>query len=772
MTEQTHFNNHPPPNEQLMVQKEQSHLPATYVRETMPYFDEGEVHLRDYIDVIFRRKWVVIITLLVVFSFVAIHALTETPMYLAKGTIKASPKGMNVAVFKDVDDTYMKSMEYIATQISLLQSERLLTRVIKVMDLNNTPDFSGTIDKTAPEGFLARIKNTVTAFKTTITEMIRPQVDMDPVVASNLEYTRQVTLERNLKKLKDRLRIEPVKNTQLLEITYESPHPKLAANIVNSVMQQFLETTMEGKLASFHSAGVFLDKQIEAAKIKLEKSELELNKYAKQTGIISLDSRLNLVMRQLEEVNNALSEAVTVRIAKESLYRQAIKEGGESLPAIMSDALIQELKKQYNDLQTEYQVLSATFKDEYPKIKELKAKMADIQSRYKREQKMIIDSIRLEYEAALDNEKRLINMAESQKQLAIELNDKATQYKILDREVVSNKEVYNSLLSRSKEIDASVGSDAGNIEIIDTARPPLSPYKPNVRRQLLMGIMLGLFGGIGIAFLLEYMDNTAKTAEEFPERYRIPLLGLIPFTKHDPEEDIDLAFKFYNDPKDHLSEAIRTTTFSIGLSSPDNQPKTMLITSVLADVGKSTIACNFALSLLSAQSKVLLIDTDLRKPSLHTLFNLKDNTKGLSTFLAGSSKIEEVIKKTAFDNLYFIPSGPIPPNPAELLATSRMRNFIASASKEFDYIVIDTPPFQGFAEILVLSNMVDGVILVAELNRTPREGIEYFKRAVTNVGGKILGVLVNKVGSSASGYRYYYGGYKYNYYSYGYGTKK
>jgi succinoglycan biosynthesis transport protein ExoP len=211
--------------------------------------------------------------------------------------------------------------------------------------------------------------------------------------------------------------------------------------------------------------------------------------------------------------------------------------------------------------------------------------------------------------------------------------------------------------------------------------------------------------------------------------------------------------------------------FSIELSSSDRPPKTMLITSVLSDVGKSTIACNFSLSLMGPQSKVLLIDTDLRKPSLHTIFNLKDNSKGLSTFLAGSSKIDEVIRKTPFVNLFFIPSGPIPPNPAELLATSKMRTFIATAAKEFDYIIIDAPPFQGFAEILVLSNMVDGVILVGELNKTPREGIEYFNKAVTNVGGRILGVMINKVGSSGSGYRYY-GGYKYSKYSYGYGPEK
>ncbi len=759
-------------DKQVLVQQEQSHLPSTFVRETMPYFEEGEVHLRDYLDVIYRRKWVVIITLLLVFSFVAISALSETPLFLAKGSIQVSPKAKLTTTLQNVDEGYLKSQEFLETQISLLRSERLLSRLIKVMDLENNPFFSGAKNDAEQQGMLTGISQTVRALRKVITDMIRPQAETDPALANNSEYTEQVFFERNLAKLKDGLQINPVKNTQLLELAFESPNAKLSADIINTLMQQFLEISMEGRLASYHSAGVFLDKQIDAAKIKLEKSEKDLNEFGRRTGIISLDSRLNLVMRQLEEVNTALSAAVTVRIAKESMYRQAQKSGGENLPGVINNELILELKKQYNGLESEYQMLSTTFKDDYPKIKELKAKMLDLQRRFTQEQKQLLDSIRVEYEAALDNEQSLQKRAETQKQLAIELNDKATQYKILDREVVSNKEVYNSLLARSKEIGASVGSDAGNIEIIDTARAPLTPYKPNVRRQLLMGIMLGLFGGLGLAFLLEYMDNTIKNPEEFNRRYRIPVLGLIPYTENEHNDERELAFTFFNDPKAPLSEAIRTTMFSIELSSSETPPKTMLLTSVLPDVGKSTLSCNFCLSLLTSKAKVLLLDTDLRKPTLHQIFEINDNTRGLSSFLAGTSTLEEVLRKTRFENLFFIPSGPIPPNPAELLASSRMRNFIASAAKQFDYIIIDTPPFHGFAEILILSNMVDGVILVAELNKTPRDGVEYFRKAVINVGGRILGVLVNKAGKGGQGYRYY-GGYKYqNYSNYSYGVQE
>lgn len=760
-------------NQQLMIRKEQSGPPSTYVRETMPYLEEGEVHLRDYIDVVLRRKWVVIITLLVVFSFVAISTLSETPVFRAQGTIKASPKTNVVTSLQNIDDSYIKSWEFVPTQTKLLQSERLLTRVINAMDLEHNRHFTGEGDDTPEEqGIIAGIRQTLAALKGMIRDMIRPQTENDPVIAANPEYIRQMTLESYLGKLKGGLEVTPVEDTYIIEISFADQDARLAADIVNTLMRQFLELSVEGRLASYHSAGVFLEKQIETAKIKLEKSEKELNEFARRTGIISLDSKLNLVMRQLEEVNNALSEAVTVRIARESMYRQSQKNGGENLPAVVNNELLQELKKEYNDLMTEYKVLGSTFKDEYPRIREIRARMEDLRNRYTQEQEGIVDSIRLEYEAALDNEQRLTEKAEAQKKLAIELNDKATQYKILDREVITNKEVYSSLLSRSKEISASVGADACSIEIIDIARPPLYPFKPNVRRQLLLGIMLGLFGGVGLAFLLEYMDNTIKSPDEFNERYRIPVLGLIPFIKHDSEEDRTLFFMAHDNPKSPLSEAVRTTMFSIELSSSEAPPKSMLFTSVLPNVGKSTLSCNFCLSLLATKAKVLLIDTDMRKPTLHQVFDISENSRGLSNFLAGSCTIDEVIQKTQFDNLFFIPSGPIPPNPAELLASSRMRSFITSTAEKFDYIVIDTPPFHGFAEILILSNMVDGVIMVSELNKTPREGIEYFRKAVTNVGGRILGVMVNKTGSIGKWYRYY-GGYKYqDYCNYQYGLKK
>ncbi|MHB8791005.1 MAG: GumC family protein [Desulfobulbaceae bacterium] len=771
MNTQHEFANDDPQNKREIVTGGPTHLPSTFVRETMPSMQEEEIHLRDYLDVIIRRKWVVLITILITFSTVAIFTFAQTPLFLATGMIKTSPTARNVTNFQNMEESFLKAQEYISTQVKLLQSESLLQTLIKAMDLPNNEAFTGKKENASSGGFFSNTIRTISSLKDMVKNLIRPQLESEASLMMNQEIADQIALDQYLGRVRGALKVKPIKDTQLIEISIEHANAKLAADMVNNMMELFLQTNMQSQLNTLQSAGVFLEKQIDAAKIKLEKSEKELNEFARQTGIISLDSKLNLIMRQLEEINSALSQAVTVRIGKEALYRQSEREGGESLPVVMNNELMNELKKQYGVLQAEYQQLSTVFKDEYPKVKKIKAQMVEVQNNYQQELQRVVDSIRIEYEAALENEQRLQKNAESQKQLAIELNDKATQYKILEREVLSNKEVYNSLLTRSKEISATVGSDSGHIEVIDTARPPLAPYKPKVSRNLLLGILLGTFGGVGLAFLLEYMDNTIKNPDEFTQRYRIPVLGMIPFIDHDAEEDRDLAFKVYTDPKSPLSEAIRTTMFSIELSTSEVPPRAMLLTSVLPDVGKSTLSTNFCLSLLSTDAKVLLIDTDLRKPSLHNIFDIKDNSVGLSSFLAGTSELKDIVRKTAYKNFFFIPSGPIPPNPPELLASSKMRNFIATAAKQFDYIIIDTPPFHGFAEILILSSMVDGVILVSELNKTPREGVEYFKKAVSNVGGRILGVLINKAGKGAGGYRYY-GGYNYNYqYSYKYGDK-
>ncbi len=754
-----------PANVPAVKEGDSGHLPSVEVREMVPVV-EDTIHLRDYLDVLIRRKWTVVTFLLVTFFTVALYTFVRTPLYLAKGVIKVSSKGANVTKFENLETNIVKMKEFQETQVKLLQSEQLAGRVIARLNLDENPLFNPEVAaKEEAGGIGTQVMGVIGAIK----NFIRFQDDRDALQQLSEEAQQAILYDKVLKAFQNSIEITPVRNSELIEITFESPDPRLSAQVVNTAMQEFLNMQMDSQVDIARTAGKFLEKKILAAQIKLEKSEKALTEFSRQVGLVSLDPKLNLVMKQLEELNDALAKARTERINREATYQQAISEDSMNLPQVLNDPLIQELKTQYAALQAEYQDLSITFKPAYPKMQQLAAKMKDISDRIEAEKKRIIDSIKNEYETALKKEQYLTRRAEEQKKRAIDLNDKATQYRILLREVDTNKSIYQSLLQRSKEIDATLGADALNIQIVDSARPPIVPYKPKIAQNLLLGLLLGLFGGIGIAFFQEYLDNTIKNPDELVERFNIPVLGLIPFDRENTDDKKRLALQFYHQPRAPMTESIRTAMTSVELSSSENPPATILVTSVLAGAGKSTFSCNAALSYLSAGEKCLLIDVDLRKASLHHIFADGEKGQGLSNVLTGTESLKNVIRKTEFEGLDFISSGPLPPNPAELLASKRMRQLLSIASKQYDHVVLDGPPYQGFAEILVLSNMVDGVILITVEGETPREGVRHFRKSILNVGGRILGAIVNKAGRKKGYGSYGYGSYSYYSYNYDYG---
>lgn len=776
-----------------LVTTSQEHLPSVDVRTTMPLVKE-DVRLRDYIDVLLRRKWAVIIFLLATFFFVAFRTFTIEPAFKSTGVIKVSAQAPNITNLGNVRRDYLTSREAFETQVQLLQRGKLIKRTINVLGLKNTESFyenkKNVQNNTAEDQsifsgikkFFSTIKNRIKEIKNGIKEKIKrivPSIlgtedEVKPELKATDAMAEHVLDEKLLNKFRRQLKITPMQDTQLIQISFESSSAVLSAKVVNALIQQFIKVQLETNVDSYQVANAFLQKQMQAAQVKLEESESTFNEFARNAGIISMDAGNNLILRQLAEVNNALAQAKTDRIIKESYYRQILKDGGKNLPQILDDELIRSLKAQYAILYSEYQDLSTTFKPGYPRLKKLEARMNDLKSRYESETRRMSEILtaatKNEYVAALENENRLSESLDKQKEMAMALNEKSIEYNILLREVEANKQIYKSLLNRSKTVEASVGSDVSNVEIVDPARIPTRPFKPKTFRNLLLGILLGLGGGVGVAFLLEFLDSTIKKPDEFVHRYHIPVLGLIPLEQDGKNGDeVSVAFKAFNDPRSPLSEAIRTTMVSIKLSSANQNLKTIMVTSVLPDAGKSTIATNLALSMLSDSSQALIIDTDMRKPTLHRFFKHAKNDVGLSSFLSGIDKVEDIIFESGIENLNFVPSGPLPLNPAELIASGRMRSFLKLMTDKFDHVIIDTPPFHGFAEILILANMVDGVILISELNKTPRDGLQYFRQAVTNVDGNILGVMINKVAATSS----YggYGGYGSGYGGYGYGRK-
>ena len=748
-----------------------SNLPSTEVRESAPDFDDS-ANLRDYLDMVLRHKWAVLTFLSGVFILVLIVSLSMKPVFKATGRVELSLQTPKVTKFEDLTGSGMSQQlrEYIQTNVKLLQSRSLARRVIEKLRLEENPVFNSLLAKQDPqaEGLLSWFKGAA-----------RDGMEWSKGVAKGIFGTGKEE-EENIDPALPRLRlqqsiedayirsleVQPDRDTTIISLSFSSTNPSLTRNIVNTHIQEFIAWQMDKKIDAAGSAHVQLEKQIEVVRINLEKAEKNLSEFAQKAGIVSLNSNLNLIYRQLEEMNNALAAVQADRVAKESLYQQANSQNINALTVVMQNTLIQNLRQELAKVEAEYQENYSTFKDDYPRLKNIKARMQDLERRIAAEENRILASIKNDFLGAQAKESSLAEKAEDMKRQALELNNQATEYKILEREVETSKFIHQSLMERSKEIDAKVGTELGNVQVVDYAVLPLAPYKPNIQVNLLMALVVGLMGGVGLAFFLEYLDNTVKSVDEISDRFGIPVVGVLPLAGADEVKDLDtLVLK---KPRAAFSEAIRTTRVSIQLSSAmDKPPKTILVTSTSPSEGKSTIATNLALAFVSSEERVLLIDADLRRPRLHRIFNgngrsgSRHTQKGLSHILSGICKSDQAIQKTDFERLHFLSAGPMPPNPTELLASNQMKTLLTDLDGVYDRIIIDSPPASGFADVLVLGNFVDGVVLVSNLGQTHREALRIFRRSLFNVGGNLLGAIVNKLDLGA-----HYGGYYYRYYHY------
>jgi succinoglycan biosynthesis transport protein ExoP len=725
-------------------------LPAAELRGDLPDWDAEEVHLRDYLDVIFRRRWLILSFLMLTFISTLILTLASPKTYKASSSIEVSPQDQKVTKFEEVVASDVQVQEFYQTQVDLLQNSELARRVIENLDLAENPIIKETLYGKGNTGLSAR-------FKGFLKSIISADKEKEDAAQIPPEAVQQQHL---LKFIEDNLEVSPKRNSMIIGVSFTSPDRNLSMNMVNAFVEEFVRWNMEKKLEASQMARDFLMKQIDRAKINLEKAEEDLNRFGKQAGIVSLDAKLNSVYRQLEELNSALAVAETDLISKEAAYKQAKTDGESTLPQVMNNELIGRLKAEYARLRAEYEDLSVTFHDEYPEVKALKTKMNSIGDRIKTEEKRVFLAVENEYKAAAEKVKSMQARVEAQKKAAIDLNERATQYKIMAREVDTNKGIYQSLLERTKEIESMAGVSSSNIHVVNKAMLPIKPFKPKVKLNLLLAVVVGLMGGIGLAFFLEYYTDTISNPDEISDRFRIPILGVAPLSKTDeyPVEQI-----FINEPQSPLSEAIRRAKMSIQLAGTAEQAKSFLLTSIKPSEGKTTLAANLALAFAGAGEKVILIDADMRKPKLHKFFQEHGESfsPGLSRFLSGVSSTG-LVQKNGICNLCFIPAGPSPPNPVELLVSSRFSLLIETLTRRFDRVIIDGPPYLGFADSLVISGHVGGVVLVSSMGETTRDAIRHFKKSILNSQGKILGCIVNKVDVSR---RFVYQPY-YRYYSY------
>jgi len=734
---------------------------TTELRQAISELDsEEEVHLRDYLDVIFRRKWLIISLLALTFITTLILTLSSPKLYKATASIEVSTHEQKVTNFEEVMSTEMRAQEFYQTQVTLLQNQALALLVMEKLDLANHSVMKELLFGDKKPGSLTRLKGMLKDQFKNLVEKLKANNEkaVEPVSLVGKEALKQHAL---LEFLSKNLVVNPSSNSMIIQVAFISPDRHLSQQLVNAFTEEFVHWNMEKKLEASRLAREFLMKQIDRAKINLERSEEASNHFAKQAGIVSLDSRMNSVYRQLEELNSALAEAEAELISEEVLYNQAVKGDPSHIPEVMESQVIANLKADYARLRSDYEDLTVTFHDDYPTVKALKARMDSIANRISIEKEKNFHALASRYQAALKTAKILQTRVERQKQLAIDLNDRATQYKIMAREVETNKGIYQSLLQRTREIESMVGVSSSNIHIIDKALLPILPFKPNVKRSLLLSIVVGLIGGIGLAFFVEYFSDTITNPDEIANRFQIPILGVAPLTKVD-KYPVELTFTA--DSRSPLAEAMRSTKLSLQLSGSASQAKSFLLTSSKPNEGKTTMAVNLALVFAGSSEKVVLVDADMRKPRLHKFFQSQSDipSPGLSSFLAGVSSNKSLVCQDGQANLYFIPAGPVPPNPVELLASDRFARLMKTLTQSFDRVILDGPPYQGFADTMVLARHVGGVVVVSSIGETTRNALRHFKRSMFNVQGKILGCIINKVYlTKLYGYHPYY-----KYYSY------
>ena len=731
------------------------HVSTPNGQQPYPEWQEAEeIQLRDYLDVILRRKWLIATVLALVFLSTLIFTLAATRIYEASAVIEVSQENPNVTSFQEIMGSEIQAREFYETQVELLGSRAIIDRLIDKLDLASHPVIKKVVFGEGRAGILWTIRRALKS----MAGLFRGQ--RQDAVTDDIAAQQQIA-----EYLSENLTVTPSRKSMLISVAFRSPDRRFSQLVVNNLIEDYINWKMELKVEASGIARDFLMMQMDRAKINLEKAEERLNAFAKHAGIVSLDAKINSIYRHLEELNSAFAMAEADMIAKEASYSQALKEGHSNLPQVLASDLIASLKNRYAELSASYEELKTTFHDDYPRVQTLKARMDNIADLIKSHEEGIFLSIANEYESAKEVVSSMQKRIELQKEAVLDLNDRATQYSIMEREVETNKAIYQSLLQRAKEIESMAGVTASNIQIVNRAALPLLAVKPNVKLNLLLSIVLGLLGGMGCAFLAEYFSDTLTHPGEITDRFNIPLLGTIPQARPDKH---GLENAFLRHPRSAFSEAIRSARVSVQLSGSGKRSKCFLITSTLPSEGKTTLAINLALSFAAAGEKTVIIDVDLRKPRLHQVFNLTQrvNGDGITSFLAGVTSQIEIFNDRG-KRLSIIPSGPVPPNPAELLASKRFQNLLKKLTDSYDRIILDGPPHIGFADTLILSKQVGGIVLVSSIGESSREAIGQFKKSISNVNGIILGCVVNKMDFNRNyGYSGYYKAYQ-SYSNYG-----
>src|SRR6266704_1044207 len=714
-----------------------------------------EPHLYDYLLVLRKHQWLILSFMLAVVTIVTISTFRMQPVYNATARIAIDRENANILPFQGADSyDYMMDLEnYIETQSKILTSETLALQTIRNTGLSARHEFSS------------------------------PNGPSEAMASGSLANQKRPP---ELGEFLGSLSVKRVPNSRLMDVSFESTDSQLAARIVNAHIASYIEQNFRSKYEATTQASTWLADQLSELKIKVQKSEDARISYERQNQIWTLDDKQNITTQRLSDINKQVTDAQSERMKKESLYEFAKSGNLDAVPQVQSDAGLAELLRKRNDLSSQHSDALSQYGPNFPRVQRLQAQLKDLDASIEKEKKQIVDVLESDYREARQRESMLTQALDQQKAATNQMAEKLVEYNILKREAEANKAVYEGFMTKLKETAISLGLRSSNIRIVDPAMIPSTPSRPAKTRNITLAFLVGLVGRIGLALMREYLDNTVKSPDDVETLARLPSLAVVPqfassngsskrqgllqgFGANGQDKRIELVAQHL--PKSQISEAFRALRTSILLSQADHPPQVILVTSALPREGKTTAAANLAVTLAQLGDSTVLVDADLRNPGVGRLLNLGPGKyAGLSSYLAGASSLDLVcVPHPSIPNLVAIPTGPLPPNPADLLSSHRLAEGIAELRTKFKFVVMDSPPIMAATDAVIVSVHSDGVLLVVRSGETPKAAFARTRDLLNNVKCRVLGVVLNAVDPGAPDYYY---SYRYYPYSYGYGPQE
>ncbi|HBI14607.1 MAG TPA: hypothetical protein DDY20_03685 [Desulfobulbaceae bacterium] len=724
-----------------------------------PFAPDQGLTLRDYLQILNKRRMTVLTVFCIVFTVSVILGMKkDAPLYTSVSTILMERNLINSNA--GLGMFYVWDPEFLPTQTEIIKSKKVAQRVVDQLELG-TKYYNHFFPKqNQDDSWLTNLIKLPGKIFTSVFHHAPNdgQNTGDPKPASE-QRTRDIIADM----VRTSIELEPVKETRVVNIKYTDANPTVAKMVNDALVKAYIDETLDIKLNSTQQSLRWMTSKADQERKKLEEAEGNLQKYMREHNLVTLEDRLAVYPEKLTQFSTELSTAESKRKELDAIHAQIARFGItdqslEAIPIFSQNATLQSLRDQILKADQRIKELSKKYGAKHPLMIKAMDDREVLSKEKASEIKRITESIAQDYELAKSREENLRDLLNTTKEELLDVNERFIQYSIMKREVESSRALYEALTSTIKKASVTEETQNVNIWVMREASLPDSPSNQRPRRTVLIGFILALAAAVGLALLVEYFDNTIKTSDDIEKRYQLTVLGAIFETRKN--EAIEQVIE--ENSQSPAAESYRMIRSSLLLSSADHPPRTILITSMTAQEGKTSTALNLARTMAQMANKVLIIDADMRKPRIHSLLNLPNNT-GLSTYLSGNTD-EKIVHRVPDKNIYIIPSGPIPPNPVELISSHRMIILLEDMGREYDFIFIDSPPIIHLADGLILSTLVDGTVLVARAGRVTTDIFTAGLKKLNDFKPHILGVVLNGMNARLTGsHSYYYYHYKSHY---------